>query len=492
MSSDTKKNSIKTNYIFNLTYQIFLLLTPLITTPYVSRVLTAVGNGQISYTASYVAYFTLIASMGFAIYGQRAIAQSLSDECKNSIKNTFWEIVFLRLITTVLALVAYAIFIVSNFYNTIYFTLFIVHSITIISVAFDVSFFFQGIENFKIIVVRNFLIKVITITCIFLFVKSKDDLIMYLIIEVLGTFLGAVSLWAPTLKIVGKPCVKEIRLKRHVRPSLILFLPTIAGTIYANVDKTMIGLLTANDAENGYYLYAERLVRMALTVVTSLGAVMIPNNSKKYVEGDIIGLKRNIRLSARYVIMIGLPICLGIVAVANNIIPWLLSSMYMKTADLMKILSVNVLIIGLSQVLGYQYLIPTKRDGKYAISVGVGAVVNVVANYLLIRMFGCMGAVIATVISEFSILCVMYLFIKSEISLKLVAIDSFKYFISGFIMFVIISKLGCVLSPSIINSILLILLGVLIYSIMLILIKDSFFMDLVKKTKVKIYEKIKK
>lgn len=483
------EKSVKKNYIYNLTYQIFLIIVPVIVTPYVARVLGEDGTGIYSFAFSLVTYFILFASLGFDLYSQRNVAKYQDNKKEQS--RIFWGIFFARLISVFFVLIIYITLLFIGVYDEKYRQLMWIFSINIVATAFDISYFFQGNEDFKSIVFYNIIIRLVSIVLIFLLVKKSDDLYIYAIISSGTTLLANFVLWIKLPKAICKVSLSTIKPLQHLLPSLLLFLPTIAASVYTSLDKTMIGLITGLDSENGNYEYAEKIVKMVLTVLTSLGAVFIPKNSRKFKDGDISAVAKNIIISTRFVCCLAVPFMFGLIAVADNFIPWFLGDGYPKVAILIKILSPILLFIGLSNVFGLQYLIPTEKDKKFFIAITSGAVVNVLLNSFLIYYFQSYGAAIATVIAEFVVMVVMLVFVKKDVNIISVFKSVWKYFIAGIIMFVPCLILNEILVSSIINTFIIIFCGVIVYLTVIILLKDDFVLDEIKKLLAKIKVKNK-
>ena len=275
-----KKKSLKKNYIYNVCYQVLLLIIPFITTPYLSRVLGADGVGLNSYATAMVSYFTLFASLGTGTYGQRAISYVQND--KEARSRVFFETFLFRLIMVVITLIFYGIclFIIKD--NLI---IYLILALNIVNIAFDITWFFQGLEEFQKTVVRNAIIRILNIIFIFVFIKDSNDLVIYVAGTVILSFLGSISLWTYLPKFVCK--VNKLNPFRNFKTIIKLFIPTIAIQIYTIVDKTMLGSFTNNYLENGYYEQAEKVYRICLTLVTALGTVMVPRIGKTFKEGDI-------------------------------------------------------------------------------------------------------------------------------------------------------------------------------------------------------------
>ena len=254
--------SIVKNYIYNVSYQILLILTPLITTPYVSRVLGSDNVGIFNYTQSIVNYFILFGCIGLNMYGQREIAYCQNDPQKRS--RVFWELVLLRLITVSLSLLVYYFGIAAHSPYQEYYLIFLVE---IVAAVFDISWFFQGLENFKMVAIRNFIIKLSGVALIFLFVKTKEQLDIYIWCYAATVFLGNLSLWIGLPKLLVKGGFSFSEMLRHLWPALGMFVPQIAISVYTQLDKTMLGLLSTN-SQVGFYSQAEKMSKLTLAIVT--------------------------------------------------------------------------------------------------------------------------------------------------------------------------------------------------------------------------------
>ena len=243
--------TIVKNYLYNVGYNILILLTPLLTVPYISRVLGPSGVGINATTNSVITYFLLAGTVGITIYGNREIAFIREDDRKRS--QTFWEIEILQIITISIAYLAFCIFLYLQNQLKIYF---FYQSFLIIAGAFDISWFFMGLEDFKKTVIRNMIVKLLSVASIFVFVKNSHDVGIYILILSLSQLLGNITLWPYLPKLVYAPKTSELRIFRHLKPSLSLFVPQVATTIYLAVNKTMLWKLDSVTA-SGYYDYSD-------------------------------------------------------------------------------------------------------------------------------------------------------------------------------------------------------------------------------------------
>lgn len=477
--------NVKKNYIYNLIYQILTLLLPLVTTPYLSRVLQADGIGTVSYAESIVSYFVLFANLGIATYGQRQI--SYVQDSLDERSRVFWETQLLKLITTSIVLAVYlpfALFVMDSNLTWLYLIL----SIQILSVALDAVWFFQGMEEFGKIVIRNIIFRVITIAFIFIFVRTKEDLIYYVLGNVVVAFCSAASIWSYLPKYVKKVSVKTIKPFRDFKTVIALFIPTIAIQIYTVLDKTMIGVITNDVYENGYYEQAIKIIRMALTVVWSLGTVMIPRIGHHYKLGEIEIVRSWMYRSFRFVWLVSFPMCIGMVFVAGNFVPWFFGEGYDQVVPLLQILSLLFIVIGVNTVTGNQFLIPTKREKIYTLTVLIGAGVNFVLNIFFIYFFKAIGAAIASVFAETVIAITQLVIVRKELSAYRIFKSSVKYLIAGAIMGVLLFFERRYFAPSIINTLIMVLSGTAVYGVSLLVMKDDFLIGNIKQ----ILNKIKK
>ncbi len=478
--------SIKINYIYNLIYQVLLLLTPLITTPYLSRVLGADGVGTVSYAESIVSYFTLFATLGITTFGQREISYVQDDKEKRT--QVFWETKSLQAITSLVVLIFYVVF---SLFQSDY-MLYLILSFNVVAVFVDVVWLFQGMEEFGKIVFRNIIFKALSIVYIFLAVKTKEDIYEYVFGIAFFLFLSNASLWVQIKKCVGRPVWKLIKPFRNIKAVLSLFIPTIAIQIYTVLDKTMIGLITRSSFENGYYEQAIKITKMITTVVTALGTVMVPRIGYHYSKGETDKVNSFMYRGYRFVWFLGMPLCFGLLGTASNFVPWFLGDGYDKTIPILEILCFLILSIGINNATGLQYLIPTKRQNIFTMTVLIGACVNFTLNLPLIYFFQSIGAAIASVVAETTIALVQFYLVRNELSIFEIISSSWHYLISGAVMFVLLKLLGLYLCASIPNTIIMIGCGASVYFIVLTILKDSFFLENTKNVVVKMQGMLKR
>lgn len=477
--AQNKTKSIKKNYFFNLAYQFLVLFIPLITTPYISRVLAAEGVGTYSYTTAVVSYFVLIANLGSNYYASREIAYYRDDAYVRS--KIFWEVIFFRLITTIISLTVYFI-IVSHSEN---FVIYLVQSIWIISVPFDVSWFFAGMEEFGVTVLRNTIVKLAGLGYIFIFVRTKNDLVIYILGVAGAAFLGNISFWINVPQFIHRVPISELKPFRNWKVILQLFIPYIATQIYTTLDKTMIGYFANSSVYNGYYEQSEKIVKIALTVITTLGMVMVPRYAYLYKQKAWNEIHVFLKKSFSFVWLVGIPMCLGIIVVSDSFVPWFFGEGYDPVAPLMKIFSVLTISIGLSSLLGSQYLIPTGRQNYYTVTVAAGAVINVIFNFILIPRLMAYGAAIASITAESTIAILQMFILREEISLKLIFGTAKNYLIAGIVMFAVSFWASKHVDNHVIGTMSIVLCGGLVYASVLLVLKDDFLLYYLSQLKAK-------
>ena len=469
------RKNIKLNYLYNAAYQVLLLVMPLITAPYLSRVLEPDGVGTASYVESIVAYFTLFATMGITTYGQREISYVQDDAAKRSA--VFWNTKVLGFCTSTIVTLVYVVFALLQKERS---TLYLILTLNLVAVFFDITWFFQGMEEFGKTVMRNAIIKLLQIAYIFLFVRSKDDLPLYVLGIGLFTLLGNLSLWAYLPKYINKISLRELSPFKDIKVVWSLFIPTIAVQIYTVLDKTMIGVITGSSFENGYYEQAIKMSKMLLAVVTALGTVMVPRVGNLFGKGEAFEVRRLMYRGYRFVWFLGIPLCFGLIMAAGNFVPWFFGPGYDKVVPLLQVLSFLILSIGINNVTGIQYFIPTKRQNLFTLTVLIGAGTNFTLNMLLIPVFQSIGAAVASVAAETVIAVVQLVIVRRELSPGRVLKEGVHYYIAGIVMVFALWPICRYLTPSMLHTAMIAACGAAVYFAVLLVERDEFFLSNVR------------
>ena len=474
--------SIRKNFLYNMVYQVLILILPIVTTPYISRALGAEAVGIYSFTVSIVTYFTLFGTLGVLMYGQREIAYARDNVSKR--KRVFWEITIFRFITIAIATI---VFIATYATHDVYKEYFQILIIYLLSYAFDICWFFQGMEEFKKTVARNVIVRILSVGCIFIFVKTPEDLWKYLLIYSLADLIGNISLWFYLPKYFKGIKIKHLNIKRHILPILSLFIPQIAVKVYNIIDKTMIGYMITDKSALGNYEEAYKVINVLFTMVSSLGIVMVPRIASIFASGDKEKLNEYMLKSFRFTFFLAFPITLGLMVVSNEFIPIFLGEGYRDAIVITNILAPTIIGMGITNVIGVQYLLTTKKQRKYTISIVAGLIANVILNWILINTNGAFGASIATTISQFIVVAVQVYYVKNDFNLKKIAFSGKKYLIASVVMFAVCFVVGIIIKNPVPSVIVKIILGAITYGLMLIILGDKYVYEVrdIIKSKIK-------
>lgn len=468
-----KKPNVKSNYIYNLIYQVVAIILPIISTPYISKVLGANNIGIYGYTLSISAYFILFGSLGVALYGQREIAYVQKEKEKYS--KAFFEIFFLKLICmTMSMLLFYFIFVRGNNNYTLYYKILLLE---ILANTLDISWLFQGLELFKKTVTRNLIVKLLSIACLFIFVKDRKDLPIYFLIYVLSMLIGNLSLWISVPKYICRVKIRSLNLIKHIKPTLIMFIPQAAIQIYTVLDRTMIGNIVADEAQVGFYTQGENIIKLLLTIITSLGTVMLPRIARNYAEKNYEKIKDYIYKAFNLVFLLSFPMVAGIVMVADMFVPKFFGPGFDGVIMIMIVISPILVLIGMSNVIGMQYLLPTKHQKEYTLSVVFGAIVNFCANLILIAKFKAVGAAIGTVIAETVVTLTQMIFVRKDLKIIHIFRIALNYVLPTLIMTICCYLLRRQLEPGVKAILLIAGFGMFVYGICLLFFKNKFVMD---------------
>ena len=380
------------NYAYNLSYQLLVIILPIITTPYVTRVFSSTDLGTYGYFNSIVTYFILLATLGVANYGTKEISGHRKDIRKN-----FWGIYTLQFGATILSICLYILLCLSLSFmqNPVAYIL----GLSLVSKGMDISWLFQGLEDFRKITVRNITVKLVGVISIFLFVKSANDLYLYVFLLTIFELLGQFSMWLPAREFIGKPHFDWSYAKQHLKPVVLLFLPQIAISLYVTLDRTMLGAL-ASTKDVGIYDQALKLVNILLTLVTSLGSVMLPRVANLLSTGDHKAVNKMHQMSFLIYNLVIFPIIAGVLIVNDDFVQFFLGQDFQDAKYAIAIMIFRMFFIGWTNIMGIQILIPHNKNKEFMISTTIPAIVSVGLNLLLLPKLGYIGAAIVSVLTE--------------------------------------------------------------------------------------------
>lgn len=451
---------ILSNYIYSVLYQVLGYIIPLITAPYISRVLEIENIGVVSYSKSIVQYFSLFALLGINNYGNREIAIYRDDP--EAMRKIFWNIYAIQCLTSILVLISY--WYSYEFFNVSEVLIMRIQSLYIVGCLLDISWFFFGLENFKITVTRNMIIKCISLVLTFACIHQREDVWKYVLISNLSTVLANIILWVNAFKIVKwkKPSMKEMLL--HIRPILILFIPVVTISLYKIMDKIMLGYIS-DMVQSGLYENAEKIINIPLSLVTAFANVMLPRMANIYVNGKSELSEKLLRKSMQFSMFLAIPIAFGLKAIAPIFVPIYFGRGYEGCAQIISCLSITVVFISWTNVIRAQYLIPNKREKEYTISVLSGAVVNLALNFILIPRYGAGGAALGTVLAEVSVTVSQVWLTRKNLPYFVYIKDLRLFVFASLIMYIGVYLLRNICLIKIVTLLLQILVGTVLYFI---------------------------
>ena len=451
--------NVRKNISYNIIYQILIILLPLITSPYISRVLGAESLGICSYLHSIVSYFSFFILLGLNNYGSKTIAQVKSD--KTNLSKNFCAIFCMQLLSSVIVILIYIVYIISPLCNYKIYSL--IQLLYLFGSALNINWFFFGMEKFKLTVIRNTIVKILSVLSIFIFVKKTTDIYIYIIILSLTNLFTSVFLWGFLKKEIELCKIGFKDIKQHIKPNLILFIPIIAVSCYKIMDKIMLGNMSEIN-QVALYENAEKIIQVPISIVTAIGTVMLPKISNLLSEGKEEETKMYVNKSFDLIMMIAFPMTFGIMAVCEKFMPLYLGAEFTETGLFTKYLAITVIFVSFANVIRTQYLIPKNKNKIFILSLVCGAFVNLIINILLIPKFSGMGAIIGTIFAEFTVMIYQTLAVFKEMQIHKYIKNIVKYFIFSLIMYLIINRFDSIIENDIYCILTQVVMGILIYS----------------------------
>lgn len=401
---------------FNVLLNVSNVLFPLVTAPYVARVLQPEGVGLFNFANTFASYFALVAALGIPTYGVREVAKCGDDEDRlNVLVSEIFSINVLSTLVTSMIFVA-AISLIPQMRENLLF--FLVAGIVVYSKPFSVEWYFQGRERFGFITMRSLIVRLVGILGLFIFVHDKDDLFIYLLLSVFSTILSQVWNYVMMVKSGVRPRFVLNGFRQHMRPLLILFSSSIAISIYTVLDTVMLGLMSSY-SEVAFYNSATHISRSFLAVVTSLSIVAMPRLSYYLERESWEDINALIKKSLSIVSFTAIPITFGILCVAPDFIPLFLGDAFCGAVVPLQIMSLVIIAIGFNNLTGVQILVGLGYDKLFLRAVLAGTVSNFLMNLLLIPGFGSIGASISSVVAEILVLIVAVYYTLSHAPVRL-------------------------------------------------------------------------
>lgn len=421
------------NYLYNLAYNLLVLLVPLVTAPYLSRTLGAEGTGVYGYVNSLTSLICTIVMLGIFSYGNRQIAYVRDDPVQTD--NTFWRIMTSRL---VIAVIGTAIYIVVIAVIGRYQYLFLIYYTYLLGYFVDCTWLYVGLEDMKWAVLKNMFLKLSALIGIFLFVHDKDDVEIYVLIQGGSILIANLLAYTQLRRYVGKPRLIFSGVRNDLVQSAKLFLPTIAATLYLQCDKIMLELMTGDSRQVSFYDYSEKIVMIPLSFITVLSTVLMPRIANEHVKGDKKEISMLINRSAKFSLFTAFPMFFGILSLADKLVPWYLGDEFTPTIQAICMISPIILTNTLSAISGSQYFTATDQVGVLLKSQVFAALGNIVINALLIPDWGFSGAAVATVISSSLCALIQYRYLVRQVALPGLLRVAVRYGVISFAMYLFI------------------------------------------------------
>lgn len=474
--------SVKVNYILNLINTGTQMLFPLITFPYVCRVIEADGIGQINFFQSIISYISLFTCLGIPMYAIREIARNRSDVVQ--MNRTAMEILLLHSMLTLVGYAIVAILCLTVPQIQVNIPLFLILSLTIFFTAIGCEWFYQGIEDFKYITIRGLIIKTVSVVLLFIFVKSKTDLLYYGCYTVFGVLGGNIFNFFRLRKYIHRENIifSELHIKRHIKPVLKVFSFSVVTSIYLQLNTVLLGFLK-NALAVGYFAAATKVMQMLLTMSVCLGSVMMPRASHLIAENKEAEFNRLIQKSYDFTLAIALPMTIGLIFCAPSLITALCGVKFEHSILPSQIIAPIILMVAISNVFGIQVLFPKGKINIVTLCCGIGAVADLILNLCLIPFFSYIGTSIAYLGAEVATTVSMYFIGRKYIPIIYFKKSHLTYALGCIVMALALYGISLLQLPTLTILLLQGCCGVLAYFIILCICKDEMLVQILSKIK---------
>ena len=474
--------SVKVNYILNLINTGTQMLFPLITFPYVCRVIEADGIGQINFFQSIISYISLFTCLGIPMYAIREIARDRSDVVQ--MNRTAMEILLLHSMLTLVGYAIVAILCLTVPQIQVNIPLFLILSLTIFFTAIGCEWFYQGIEDFKYITIRGLFIKTVSVVLLFIFVKSKTDLLYYGCYTVFGVLGGNIFNFFRLRKYIHRENIifSELHIKRHIKPVLKVFSFSVVTSIYLQLNTVLLGFLK-NALAVGYFAAATKVMQMLLKMSACLGSVMMPRASHLIAENKEAEFNRLIQKSYDFTLAIALPMTIGLIFCAPSLITALCGVKFEHSILPSQIIAPIILMVAISNIFGIQVLFPKGKINIVTLCCGIGAVADLILNLCLIPFFSYIGTSIAYLGAEVATTVSMYFIGRKYIPIIYFKKSHLTYALGCIVMALALYGISLLQLPTLTILLLQGCCGVLAYFIILCIRKDEMLVQILSKIK---------
>lgn len=450
--------SVKLNLIDNIAYQVLAIGMPLITAPYLSRMLGAANLGTYSYTFSVANYFVLFAMLGVNNYGNRCVARARDNRA--AVSREFWSVYSFQALLSVLVAAVYVGYSLVVADDVVVSLIWLPY---VFSAGLDVNWLFFGLEEFRTTVARNFAVKLATFVLMFIVVRGAHALWAYCLLMSLSYLVSVAVLWPFVRHHVDlyRPSMGEVL--SHLRPNLVLFVPVIAVSLYTVLDKVMLGQMSSME-QTGYFDNALKVAQMPFTLITALGTVMLPRASNLMAKGERAEAQRYLGISMWLALTLSSAFAFGLSGVADVFAPVFFGPGFEACGPLICVIVLEMPFMAWANVLRTQYLIPAGRDRAYVLSVFAGALVNVAVNLALIPRLGAMGAAVGTIAAEAAVCLVQAWSVAGELPQRRWFLENLPFYAIGLVMFLAVRALGAAMGASVVALVAQVALGAALFA----------------------------
>lgn len=409
------KKSLVESSLYNILYKLITALYPLISATYVSHIIGSEKIGTIAYAQNIVSYFVILAALGLPTYGTREIAKRANDLQQRS--GLFYELAAINVISTTAALLFYGALVlgVARFHTNP--VLYCIAGLQIFLNYFNVDWFYQGLEEYKYISLRNIFVKIAALVFLVSLIRTKEDYLYYALIHCLAIAGNNILNVIRIPRYLQRPRC-GLRIQQHFKPILVLLIVSIAVEIYVMIDTTMLGIF-CNDRIVGCYSNAMKLTRMVNTMTAAICAVMLPRLSLIYSENNLEEFNKLVNTGLKMMLLFAVPAMVGILLLSEEIIYVFFGETFSEAVPILRVLSLMIPVFVCNSLLGGQVLVTTNKEKKYAVSVTTASVINVTLNSLFIPRYGATSAAVASLISEVVVLALYVYFSRDVIQIRL-------------------------------------------------------------------------
>lgn len=469
------------NIFYNAVYQIFLVLVPLITVPYLSRNLGPSTYGIYSSVNNTIQFLMVFCSLSISYIGMRTISKTRAHSTQEELTQAFWGLWYFQAIASIVTILLTVVFI--SVFKIAYWNYFFLMIPFMISAQLDISWFFQGLQEFGKVVLRNTIVKLVSVVLIFWLVKNPSDLGKYMLIMSVSTLLGSFVFWINIREYVGKPTKHFYKLNESVVAIITLLIPQIATQVYTSLDKPILGLYQSS-TQVSFYDNSQRISNMILGVITSITLVMMPKMAAENKEKQKVVLRKSLEAT----VMLSLIFAIVVMINTKQFVPFFFGSKYIPMTNLMFWFTLTIIMIPLGGVFANQFALANRRDKEYAIPVVIGAITEVVLAHFLDSKYAATGALIAILITELVVCILRVWIVRDDYEFNYIFHDIPKYFLIALIAFAIGMIIPNLISSVFLNMVLKSIIVIVVYAVLMFLFKFDLNKDIIYLVK-KIFKK---